>query len=146
MPPTSRYGRCVGFPLPNIDDGLSWGDSLKTTTLNCWKGGLSKRCQRTHRTIVASLGFNQFCNVNCHTIGIAAINVREKRHVYARAGVLEYWIINLAASQIEVYRDLLGTGHDADYATELILTSPDTLALTLPGTDSRAFRVADLVP
>ena len=84
--------------------------------------------------------------MNCHTIGIAAINVREKRHVYARAGVLEYWIINLAASQIEVYRDLLGTGHDADYATELFLTSSDTLALTLPGADPRALRVADLVP
>ncbi len=71
---------------------------------------------------------------------------REKRHVYARAGVLEYWIINLVASQIEIFRDQQGAGRGADYATELILSSSDTIGLTLPGTSPRWIRVADLVP
>ena len=71
---------------------------------------------------------------------------REKRHVYARAGVLEYWIINLVASQIEIFRDRHGTANDAEYATEQILNQSDTLTLTIPGTSPRSIRVADLIP
>lgn len=71
---------------------------------------------------------------------------REKRHVYARAGILEYWIVNLVASQIEVFRDLQGTGRAASYATEMILTQSDALTLNVPGVSPRTINVADFIP
>ena len=71
---------------------------------------------------------------------------RGKRHVYARAGISEFWIINIVDSQIEVFREPSGTGRTANYATEQILTRSESLMLTIPGADPRTIRVGDLVP
>ncbi len=47
-----------------------------------------------------------------------------KLRMYARAGVREYWIMNLRAAVIEVYRD----PHDLGYAVQLELRRGDTIA------------------
>lgn len=71
---------------------------------------------------------------------------REKRHLYARAGIREYWIINLVDSLVEVFRDPGGTGRDADYASEQNFSRLDSLELSIPGETAREISVADLVP
>lgn len=71
---------------------------------------------------------------------------REKRHLYARAGIREYWIINLVDSLIEVFRDPVGTGREADYASEQSFSRSESLTLSIPGEPSREILVAELVP
>ena len=70
---------------------------------------------------------------------------REKRHLYARAGIREYWIINLVDSLIEVFRDPVGTGRDADYASEQSFSRTESLTLFIPGETARTISVAELV-
>jgi len=63
-----------------------------------------------------------------------------KRGLYARAGVPEYWILDVVADRLEVYRDL-GAGA---YQTRLLLQPGDTVVpLANPGA---AIAVADLLP
>jgi Uma2 family endonuclease len=62
-----------------------------------------------------------------------------KRRIYARAGVAEYWIVNLAEEQIEVYRTPAGEDYDEDE------TLRPPAPLTLPETDATV-PVADLLP
>lgn len=42
---------------------------------------------------------------------------RKKGGVYAKAGIQDYWIVNLARDVLEVYRDPVG----ATYRTRLVL-------------------------
>ncbi len=49
---------------------------------------------------------------------------REKLSMYARAGVPEYWIANLRAEQIEIYRD----PHGGRYAEQHVAKKGDTVA------------------
>ena len=52
-----------------------------------------------------------------------------KKRDYAAEGIADYWIINLEAEQIEVYRDLyLSATGEADYKTKLKFTHGQTLA------------------
>jgi Uma2 family endonuclease len=72
---------------------------------------------------------------------------REKFSMYAKAGVAEYWILNLTGDQLEVYRDpgpderaLYGYG----YATAWELKAGATIApLALPDVQ---IAIADLLP
>ena len=62
-----------------------------------------------------------------------------KKAVYARAGIAEYWIVNLDDSQLEVWRCVRG----ASYAEHQILRSGDRIApLACPG---RSIAVDDLL-
>ena len=69
-----------------------------------------------------------------------------KGSLYARAGVADYWIINLVDSQVEVYRNPIPDStqpHGWRYDTRADLTPPATLVpLVLP----TAVAVADLLP
>ena len=71
---------------------------------------------------------------------------REKRRIYARAGIPEYWIINLVNAQVEVFQTPRGSGPDADYEHQQVLTRTDLLTLSLPGAATQSIPVAGLVP
>jgi Uma2 family endonuclease len=43
----------------------------------------------------------------------------EKKDIYAEAGIIEYWVVNLKTGQLQVFRDL----KNGQYTTELILTT-----------------------
>ena len=63
----------------------------------------------------------------------------EKRLLYARAGVREYWVVDINGRRLLVYRDLQA----GDYATQQALGPADTISpLAAP---TAAVRVADLL-
>ena len=68
-----------------------------------------------------------------------------KARIYARAGIREYWIVNLAARCVEVYRDpMTSTGQTNSYRVSQKLTPSDYLApLAAAGS---TIPVADLLP
>jgi Uma2 family endonuclease len=70
-----------------------------------------------------------------------------KGGLYARAGILEYWILNLVERQVEVYRDpiaLASARFGFAYRSRTIATSGDVLrALARP---DDAIAVADFLP
>lgn len=70
-----------------------------------------------------------------------------KGHRYARAGLPEYWIVNLVDSVLEVYRDPMassGTAGGWRYATVLVLDAASVVGpLAAP---AARIRVADLLP
>lgn len=72
---------------------------------------------------------------------------KRKGSLYARAGVADYWIVNLVAHQLEVYRDPIPDAAQPfgwKYASRTDLKAPATISpLILPG---QSIAVADLVP
>ena len=70
-----------------------------------------------------------------------------KGSLYAQAGVADYWIVNLVAHQLEVYRDPIPDAAQPfgwKYASRTDLKAPMTITpLILPG---QSIAVADLVP
>ncbi len=67
-----------------------------------------------------------------------------KAEDYARAGIADYWIINLVHRQLEVFRDPLTRPEGAFYRTSQILLPGDSLApLSAP---DAPVAVADLLP
>src|SRR5436853_4548026 len=67
---------------------------------------------------------------------------REEYHraAYARAGIPEYWIINLRQRQVEVYRDPKGARYQS------VMTCGENDTVTLLAAPHAAIRVADLLP
>lgn len=70
---------------------------------------------------------------------------RYKTRVYARSGIQEYWIVNLAERCLEVYRDpVAAPGHASSYRSSQKLSPSDSLApLAAPGA---TVTVAELLP
>ncbi len=68
----------------------------------------------------------------------------EKAEDYARAGIADYWIINLVHRQLEVFRDPLVRPDDAFYRSSQILLPGQSMApLSVP---EREVEVAELFP
>ncbi|MEX2224298.1 MAG: Uma2 family endonuclease [Candidatus Rokuibacteriota bacterium] len=71
----------------------------------------------------------------------------EKGSLYARAGLADYWIVNLVDDVLEVYRDLeadVGAPHGWRYASVVPLRAGDVVTpLAAPGS---AVAGADLIP
>ncbi len=68
----------------------------------------------------------------------------KKRDDYARAGIADYWIVNLVNRQLEIYRDPAPMPSGYGYKTLLTLLDSDTIApLSAP---NAAVAVADLFP
>lgn len=65
-----------------------------------------------------------------------------KKRVYARAGIGEYWIVNLFERQIEVYRDPAGP----DYRSRVVYTPGQTIPVTLHGDQVGAITVSQVLP
>jgi len=63
-----------------------------------------------------------------------------KRSLYARSGIPEYWILDVVASRLEVYRD----PGEGGYQARLLLEADDSV---VPLANSgAAIAVADLLP
>ena len=65
-----------------------------------------------------------------------------KSDIYARGGVVVYWIVNLQDSQIEVYTDPTPQG----YATRTDYRAGDAVPLLLEGQACGSVPVADILP
>jgi Uma2 family endonuclease len=70
----------------------------------------------------------------------------EKGPIYAEAGVVEYWIVNLVGRQIEVYSNPTGTGPNASYSGHQVYHSGDSVPLILDGITIAQFAVQDILP
>jgi Uma2 family endonuclease len=57
-----------------------------------------------------------------------AKDLNAKQRIYAQAGILEYWVVNLQASELIVFRD---AGNDA-YQTETKFNSGSISPLSFP--------------
>jgi Uma2 family endonuclease len=55
-------------------------------------------------------------------------DLNEKKRVYASAGIQEYWVVNLQASELVVFRDL----ENDTYGSETILTTGNISPLSFP--------------
>jgi Uma2 family endonuclease len=68
-----------------------------------------------------------------------------KTHLYARAGIPDYWILNLLDRCLEVYRQPVATGSEGPrYATKLVVSSSESVSPLARLNVS--IRVADLLP
>ncbi len=69
-----------------------------------------------------------------------------KKRVYARAGIAEYWIVNLQAERIEVYSTPSGPSDSPDYQNAQSYTRGQFVALRLDGLELGQIAVNDVLP
>ena len=77
-----------------------------------------------------------------------AVDRRIKGSLYARAGILDYWIVNLPERQLEVHRSPIAdaaASHGWHYADVQILRADDSV-LPLAARAAATVAVADLLP
>lgn len=68
----------------------------------------------------------------------------EKRRLYARAGIENYWLVNLLKRQLEVFADPSGDGDDADYRQHDTLGTRHKVSLQIPSGRESKLSVAEL--
>jgi Uma2 family endonuclease len=71
---------------------------------------------------------------------------RRKANIYARAGVPQYWIVNLDERQVEVYSQLKGRGSRRVYAECQVLQGDAFCEIVLDGKTIGTLAVKDLLP
>jgi Uma2 family endonuclease len=69
-----------------------------------------------------------------------------KKRIYARAGIPEYWIVNLVDRQIEVYSEPTGQTDAPDYRQRSVYTSGQAVPFRLNGIDLGAVSVSEVLP
>lgn len=69
-----------------------------------------------------------------------------KNHIYARAGIAEYWIVNLIDRQIEVHTLPQLKGESPAYAQQAIYRPGRSVPIQLEGTKIFEIPVAELLP
>ena len=69
-----------------------------------------------------------------------------KKRIYARAGIIEYWIVNLVDRQIEVYSDPTGQVALPDYRQRVIFTSGQTIPVKLDDVMVGTIAVSHVLP
>ena len=80
------------------------------------------------------------------TESMLAADRADKFQVYARAGIPEYWIINLVERQVELYTVPSGPGVTPAYAARQDYAATAAVPLTLNGQPVSTIPVADLLP
>lgn len=70
----------------------------------------------------------------------------DKGRIYASAGIVCYWIVNLIQRQIEVYTLPSGVGDSPSYAQRVDYHLGDTVPFVLGGTSLPPVAVQDLLP
>jgi Uma2 family endonuclease len=70
----------------------------------------------------------------------------DKGRVYARAGIREYWIVNLVDYRVEVYTLPSGPGVTPGYASRQDYSAGGAVSLVLDGQTVGNLPVADLLP
>lgn len=71
---------------------------------------------------------------------------REKRRLYARAGIVAYWIVNLVERQLEVYTDPTGDEASPHFRQTDIFTPDQQVSLVIDGQTLGVIPVRDLLP
>jgi hypothetical protein len=71
---------------------------------------------------------------------------QDKGRLYARAGIVCYWIINLVDRQVEVYTDPTGPGPSPSYRQRQIYGVGDSVPLVIGGQQVARIPVTDLLP
>ena len=69
-----------------------------------------------------------------------------QRGVYARAGIPNYWIVNLIDHCIETYSDPTGAGQQATYRRSATRYSDDELSVVIGSVEVGRLAVRDLLP
>jgi Uma2 family endonuclease len=69
-----------------------------------------------------------------------------KLRSYARAGIQEYWIVNLVDRQIEVYTHPRAKARPPAYGLPVLLGENDNIRLTIQGKTLLTIAVRDLLP
>jgi Uma2 family endonuclease len=70
----------------------------------------------------------------------------DKGRVYAKAGIREYWIVNLADSQIEVYTLPSGPGVTPGYGSRQDYPAGSAVPLVLDGQQVGSLLASDILP
>jgi hypothetical protein len=69
-----------------------------------------------------------------------------KKHLYAKNGIVQYWIVNLVAGQVEVHTEPITASADADYKNRTLYFAGDVVPLILDGSTLGAIPVAAILP
>jgi Uma2 family endonuclease len=69
---------------------------------------------------------------------------REKRHLYARAGITTYWLVNLLDRRLEVFSSPNTGRADSDYEQQHVLGTRQKVPLKIPGRREIKLSVAEL--
>jgi len=75
-----------------------------------------------------------------------ALDRGPKAQIYARAGIPEYWIVNVPDRQIEVYTNPDASANPPAYSTRTDYHIADAVPLVLAGVTVATLPVADLIP
>jgi len=75
-----------------------------------------------------------------------ALDRRLKGRVYARAGIANYWILNLIDSQLEVYSNPSGPVQMPGFHEHRVFRGDDKLSLVIGLDDLGMIRIADMIP
>ncbi len=70
---------------------------------------------------------------------------RDKRLIYARAGIPVYWIVNLEDRCLEVCTDVYGRGRNRDYGTRRQLGVQETVQQVIAGHSCGVIAVSDMI-
>ncbi len=71
---------------------------------------------------------------------------QDKARIYARAGIVEYWIVNLVDRQVEVLTGPSGPTAAPGYALQQVYAPGTLVPLVLDGLALGAIAVADMLP
>lgn len=69
-----------------------------------------------------------------------------KKRAYARARIVEYWIVNLVERTVEVHREPTGPVARPDFASVTTAHEGDSVAVFIEGREIARIAVADLLP
>ena len=70
----------------------------------------------------------------------------DKKTMYARNRIAEYWIVNLIEQQIKVYRQPSGPTEIPDYGSRKDYKPGDVIPVNLDGTETGTISVDDVLP
>ena len=69
-----------------------------------------------------------------------------KKTIYARAGIVHYWILNLIDRQLEMFSDPTGPTAKPDYLTTQDFAASDVVPLVIDGSEVGRLKVSDVLP
>ncbi|MBD2126378.1 Uma2 family endonuclease [Microcoleus sp. FACHB-1] len=69
-----------------------------------------------------------------------------KKRLYARAGILVYWIVNLPEQKLEVYTQPIDLAQEPTYQQRQDYSLPDEVSVAIEGREVGCLRVRDLLP
>lgn len=71
---------------------------------------------------------------------------RDKTRIYARAGIVCYWIVNIVDRRIELYSQPSGPAPIPSYGADQMYQPGDSIPLVLDGAQVASLAVTDLLP